>query len=377
MKATVFSLLLLLAVILAIVVDTAAASGNLECRADKHKHKSHKGHKSHHKGHKSHHHHAQTHHQSVNADKAASTNNDETSSSSSSSSDDTYSGASKSSHPANHKLTPNGKKAGIAGGDSLKDLKNVIGWMTTWTPNPYPGTELGDVDFASMLWGLGESGHDDDTKRFEEFKKVPHGKYKYVIGFNEADFKGEGSSGVIPPAKAAAAWEQYIAPHKKAGSVLVSPSCAKQQDENWMGPFLKAVKTQPDVINVHIFKNKASDIKTVLDHFGKYNKPMWITEMACIDYSNGNHAFCSQEQTNDFVHEAVEILEADDRVAAYAWSDAYNGPACKLTNGGKLSQTGNTLHRVFTSLSKRSMVPQVVPRQTLATSPAYEGRHDS
>lgn len=30
----------------------------------------------------------------------------------------------------------------------------------------------------SMCWGLGKSGHDDDTKRFEAFKKVPPGKYK-------------------------------------------------------------------------------------------------------------------------------------------------------------------------------------------------------
>lgn len=321
----------LLFVALLFVSHTVAADGHKRCSA-KHKHKSHK---------------------SPHAHGGSSSSHGSGHGSGHNSSNDSGSSASTGSKS---KFTPNGKKAGIAGGDSLRELQKSISWMTTWTPNPYKGTDLGDVEFASMCWGLGRTSHDDDAKRFEEFKKVPHGKYKYVIGFNEADFKGEGSSGVIEPKEAASAWDKYIAPHGKKGSVLVSPSCAKQQDEDWMGPFLKAVETQPDVINVHIFKNKASDIKTVLDHFAKYNKPMWITEMACIDYSNGNHAFCSQEQTTSFLNEAIKLLEADDRVAAYAWSDAYNGPNCKLTKDGKLSDTGKQLERVYSSMHKRNMV---------------------
>lgn len=45
-----------------------------------------------------------------------------------------------------------------------------------------------------------------------------------------------------------------------------------------MGPFLKAVTTQPDYINVHIFKDKAEKIKETLNHFRRYGKKMWITE---------------------------------------------------------------------------------------------------
>lgn len=249
-------------------------------------------------------------------------------------------------------LTPNGIKAGIAGGQSLDFIKGAIGWYTEWTPRPYGETPK-DVAFASMMWGIGWKNHDDDWQRFQEFKKIKPGTYDYVIGMNEADFDGNGSSGVIPTDKAAEAWERYIAPHGRAGSVLISPSCAKQSDEDWMGPFLKKIKTKPDVVNVHIFKNKASQIKGVLDHYAQYGYPLWVTEFACINYSNGAHDPCNQKDAEEFVRESVKILEADDRVKAYAWSDANNGPACKLTSaGGKaLSKTGQTLKNVFSSFA--------------------------
>lgn len=332
MKYQISTLLpLVLIVALALISQSVNASEEKQCSA-KNSHKSRK-----HGSHRHHHHHDSS-------KKSKSTDNDQSSSKSTSKS---------TSKTSSGKLTPGGKKAGLAGGDSLNKMKGTISWLTSWTPNPYPGTDLGDVKFASMAWGIGKTGHDDDAARWEEFKKVPKGKYEYVIGFNEADFSGEGSSGVIPTAEAAKAWDTYIAPHGTAGSVLISPSCAKQQSETWLRPFLKAIKHQPDVINVHIFKNKASEIKTDLDHFAKYGKPMWITEMACIDYSSGT-AYCNQQETDAFINEAIKILEADSRVAAYAWSDAYNGPAEKLTsNGSNLSSTGSQFKKVVASYAKK------------------------
>jgi hypothetical protein len=339
MKYQITILLPLLLVALALANQSAEASSSKHCNVKS-------SHKSSHKSNRHHKHKAST-----------STKSSSASTSKASSSDYTTTNTTSSTKSASS-LTPNGMKAGLAGGDSLNKMKGSISWMTTWTPEPYEGTDLGDVEFASMAWGIGQVNHDNDAARWAAFKKVPHGKYKYVIGFNEADFSGQGSSGLISTSDAANAWDTYIAPHGAAGSVLISPSCAKQQSETWMGPFLKAVKTQPDVINVHIFKNKASQISTDLDHFAKYGKPLWITEMACIDYSSGTQ-YCNQEETNTFINEAIKILEADDRVAAYAWSDAYNGPSEKLTtNGQSLSTTGSLLKKVMTTYAKRSMVEQ-------------------
>lgn len=47
-----------------------------------------------------------------------------------------------------------------------------------------------------MLWGLGRTSDsggvvDNDSERFAAFKKLTPGKYKYVIGMNEPDFKDQ------------------------------------------------------------------------------------------------------------------------------------------------------------------------------------------
>jgi hypothetical protein len=108
-----------------------------------------------------------------------------------------------------------------------------------------------------------------------------------------------------------------------------------------MGPFLKAVKTKPDVVNVHLFSDKVEDIKKVLDHYAQYNLPMWVTEFACINF-NHNHK-CTQEETNNFIWNAIKIFEEDDRVKAYSYADAAsNGDSCQLAKDGHLTESGRT-----------------------------------
>lgn len=196
-----------------------------------------------------------------------------------------------------------------------------------------------------MLWGLGRVNHDDDWARFQAFKKLKPGAAPFVMGFNEPDFSGSGSSGVIPIDVAAAGWEQWLAPHKQAGAKLISPSMAMQKDETWLAPFLKAIKTQPDIIAVHIFQDNMDGVKGVLDHFAQYGKPMWITEFACINYQGPSPVYCDQSKVDSILGQMVQLFESDPRVAAYSVSDANNGPFGDLTPnqaGQSLSATGKS-----------------------------------
>ncbi|KAN0063259.1 hypothetical protein ACQY0O_004423 [Thecaphora frezii] len=353
-KITLFALLVLVLLAVSSPKGVEAKSSNCRPNAATHKHIKHP--------------HFRAKQQSTST--AAQTAQDETPPSSGSASNSSNSGSARSSdsisststkHTSSGKSITPGCKAGVAGGQSLKWTGADLCWMTDWTPAPKNNNYLGKLTVASMLWGLGRVGHDDDAKRFAEFKKIEPGTYDYVIGFNEADFQGSGSSGVIEPADAAKAWDQYIAPHGEAGAVLVSPSCAKQKDENWLAPFLKAVKRQPDAINVHIFQNSIEGVKGVLDHFAQYNKPLWITEFACINYQVSPTVYCSQQDTDNLITQAIKLFESDDRVAAYAISDAYNGPNSALTpdhDGTSLSKTGKVFIAAVqsaTSKSKRSL----------------------
>ncbi|PWN45522.1 hypothetical protein IE81DRAFT_359845 [Ceraceosorus guamensis] len=185
--------------------------------------------------------------------------------------------------------SPKGGKAGVAGGESLKWTAEVLGWWHNWGPVP-DNDHAGNIAFMSTCWGIGQTGGNHDAERFEKFKKVPHGKYPYVAGYNEMDFQGHASSGGMSLDAAVHVWEQYIAPHKAKGSILVSPSCAKQKDEDMCGKFLKQVKTKPDLVNLHIFQEHPDGVKPVIDHYRAYGYKMIITELACINVSRSSMA---------------------------------------------------------------------------------------
>ena len=104
---------------------------------------------------------------------------------------------------------------------------------------------------------------------------------------------------------------------------------------------------------------------------------MWITELACINYE-GPTRYCSQDETNTFWQTIIPKLEADKDVygacpsplppqpsparrltppqrAAYAVSDANNGPNAALTTGSALTTTGNLIKSLLTTLKARAM----------------------
>jgi hypothetical protein len=114
--------------------------------------------------------------------------------------------------PAKTPLTPNCRKAGIAGGASYQWMEPYIGWWYDWTPNPSksgPLTHPIPVP-VPMLWGGGGSGSDNDAKRLAAFKRIS--STPYVIGFEEPDCgTGDGSSGMSYE-YAAQVWNEYIAP---------------------------------------------------------------------------------------------------------------------------------------------------------------------
>ncbi|CEH19521.1 Uncharacterised protein family, glycosyl hydrolase catalytic domain [Ceraceosorus bombacis] len=274
--------------------------------------------------------------------------------------------------------SPKGGKAGVAGGESLKWTAEVLGWWHNWGPVPDNG-HAGNLAFMSTCWGIGQTGGNNDAERFEKFKKVPHGKYPYVAGFNEMDFQGHASSGGMSLDAAVHVWEQYIAPHKAKGSILVSPSCAKQKDEDMCGKFLKRVKTKPDLVNLHIFQEHPDGVMPVIEHYRAYGYKMIITELACINFQNGGRKECSMEEQRKFWATVIPLLEKDDDIVGWAASvsiscilalrclhsphtplplsrlqDAYdNGNLSVLSKGNSLTETGKFIKAVIKSTASK------------------------
>lgn len=152
-------------------------------------------------------------------------------------------------------------------------------------------------------------------------------------------------------------WNTLIAPKGWAGSVLLSPSMCKQAAEHgWLQPFQSKISKDWDITNIHVNKNSAAGIYAdivsvtfaprlcvsdapVQDHYwNTYGKPIWVTEFACVDDSNGFVPCTDQAQINSYINTAVHIFETDSRIAGYAYSNGYGlGNVWPLMNNGQLS----------------------------------------
>lgn len=128
-----------------------------------------------------------------------------------------------SSSSSSSRLTPNGIKAGSAGGDAYPFWSEHIGWWYDWTPVPlenYPDNTGSPIPVV-MLWGDGHVS-DGDALRYHEFLNLTTTP-RYILGFEEPDCSPPDSSDIASN-KGAQVWNKVIAPWKKKGSLLGSPS---------------------------------------------------------------------------------------------------------------------------------------------------------
>lgn len=218
-----------------------------------------------------------------------------------------------------------------------------------------------------MLWGMGNDDADtgvstqSNSKRLSDFKKLETGKHKYIIGFNEMDFHGTGSSGPMDIDAAVHMWDSLMKKHKDAGTKLISPSMAKQKDENMLRPFLNKASVKPDCIGVHIFQDSIEGVKSVLNYYTSNYADFdcfWVTEFAYANYQDGAHNYGNAGQTISLAKQAVSLFESSDKVKAFFISDADNGSNGMLTpnhSGSSLSSLGQVYKAaISSSSSKRS-----------------------
>ncbi|KAG5636404.1 hypothetical protein H0H81_008178 [Sphagnurus paluster] len=236
-------------------------------------------------------------------------------------------------------LTPNGIKAGIAGGDAYPFMKDHIGWWYDWTPNPSkPGKPIA----VPMLWGAGTADK-TDAARLAAFKKIS-APPPYVLAYEEPDCPpGSGSAG-ISVAAGVAGWESLIVPLGKKGTLTGSPSMCKQADETWLNQFKSKISVQWDITAIHINKNSLEGVKKDIEHYwNTYKKPIWVTEFACVNDKNGFVPCTNQAEINAFINVIVPYLESNEHVYAYAYSNGLGlGDVWPLTKGSALSASGKT-----------------------------------
>ena len=229
----------------------------------------------------------------------------------------------------------------------MEALSPGLSWGYNWghsgSGNDAAFAEFG-VEFIPMAWnGLNKTTIRNYLNQ--------HPEIKYILGFNEPNFRDQAN---LTPTTAAARWKDIEEIADEFGLITVgpalnySPNPPYQDPVKWYDEFFQAcADCRVDHIAVHFYMPSAEAIKTNVAKFKKYGRPIWLTEFCAWE-----DATTAQTQKR-FLFEALDYLETDPDVFRYAWfkergwSNAHPYMQLLDLEAGKLKELGE----VFTYMS--------------------------
>ncbi|MBI9039927.1 glycosyl hydrolase [Lutibacter sp.] len=251
-------------------------------------------------------------------------------------------------------------KRGVAYGyHSVNDMQKVsenISWWYNWGAQPDNAIRSTyqnyNVDFTPMAWnGTGISAVNNWVNQ--------DSKVKYILGFNEPNFKDQAN---MTPSQAATAWPAFQSIAKSHNLKTVGPAvnyCGNCVSENgttytnafkYLDDFFAAcTDCEVDYIALHWY-GSGNSIVGYINDARKYNKPIWVTEFASWDYSNPVQ---SVEEQKKYLAGTVNFLERDPDVYRYSWfigrtnAGATSYPYIDLYGSdGKLTELGEIYMKI-------------------------------
>lgn len=213
--------------------------------------------------------------------------------------------------------------------EDLPTLGKGISWFYNWGFTP--GLQVASVfdpyiEYIPMCW------NGVDTVQLKTFYST-HPNIKYILGFNEPNFRQQGN---LTPTQAAAKWPLIERIAKLYNLKIVGPALNYAPSngavsENgvtytdpikYMDDFIKVCPTcQFDYIGVHNYMNSELAVEGNIALYKKYNKPIWLTEFCQYD---ANQTLTPDTQ-KDYMVELLTYLENDPDIFRYSWFIGRNG----------------------------------------------------
>lgn len=219
-------------------------------------------------------------------------------------------------------VLPKSAKRGVAFSfTQLTDLPLMspyISWDYNWGNTPTDEAagwfDTNEMDFCPMCWN-----GNYNADRIRAFVAA-HPKTKYLLAFNEPNLTDQAN---MLPAQAAQLWGQVVDLAKELNLKLVSPAMNYGTLSGYSDPikWLDEFFAQPGVsiddvyaVSVHCYMASPAALKGFIEKFGKYNKPVWLTEFCAWDPVPG-----SVNTQMDYMCAALNYLEQNELVERYAW----------------------------------------------------------
>lgn len=217
-------------------------------------------------------------------------------------------------------------KRGIGFGyHSEADMEMISGSLSWWY-NWYhqPESKVADVyqnydmEFVPMTW----NGSFNETALRAYLDKHPDAKY--LLGFNEPNFKEQAN---MTPTYVASLWPKLEAIAADYNLEIVGPAvnwcgeCVSENGVTYTDPykylddfFAACPDCRVDYIAVHTYMCYASALRSFIDGFRKYNRKIWLTEFACWDQPN-----ITLDMQKSYMVGALDFLDNDTAIYKYAW----------------------------------------------------------
>ena len=199
----------------------------------------------------------------------------------------------------------------------------TLAWTYSWalTPPDESCADLAHVPFEPMVWGA-KSAHNASDVFTTPLSS-------HLLTFNEPNGKDQSD---LTPAEAAALWPAVVAVARARNLSIVAP-VPSGTDTAWLDSFFAACAcaADVDVIALHPYACTAAALKGALTAWGKFGKPLWVTEFNCGD--GAKNATAAEHLA--WAAAALPILDADARVERYAWMSGRNDkvPGAALFDG--------------------------------------------
>lgn len=209
-----------------------------------------------------------------------------------------------------------------AHGTALEDLDVFdFNWYTNWRSEPLwssNGKGLADARFVPMIFGKA----DVTASNINALKDAKSG---HLLTFNEPDNKDQADLSVKEALKL---WPRLM----KTGLEIGSPACTTTETlgkDSWLGKFMNQVDKKGydvDFVSVHYYSDNPSIAefkKFLIDVHKAYDKPVWVTEWALVDWENQDRF--SAKKLATFAEAATRMMDQLNFVERHAWFGAYDG----------------------------------------------------
>jgi Glycosyl hydrolase catalytic core len=229
-------------------------------------------------------------------------------------------------------------------------------WLYSW--KSLPGGD-GDADyvpdnmmFFPMLWGNDGQRISDWKKNVLNNRNSKHNKAKVAMGPNEVNQDGQGK---MTPGEACDLFRKYIMPLKtESGWSIIGPSTTSAPDgKTWMQSFKKScpdVYDNIDYDSVHYYGTSSDNaIKYVSDWFNTFKKPIWITEIADMNYDGTSSP--SQSEVYKFGEAVMKYVAGADYILGVAWYAPIPENQINIVKFNALSQSNGAASNLWHTLS--------------------------